>query len=74
MAIPEINVLNMSTQYLLRHLRAKRDELETEAGVLGYCVGMAKIAAVKLNTGSCPSILPASGNEQGLWQALWKKR
>ena len=37
-------------------------------------VVMAKIAAVKWNTGSCPPILPASGNEQGLWHSLWKKR
>lgn len=46
---------------------------QREAGLSGDCVGTAKTAAVKLNTGSCPPILPASGNEQGLWHALWKK-
>lgn len=35
-------------------------------------VGMAKTAAATLNFGSRPPILPASGNEQGLWHVLWK--
>lgn len=45
-----------------------------EAGISRDCVGMAKTAAVKLNSGSWPPILPTSGNEQILWHALWKKR
>lgn len=54
--------------------KVRNYQREREAGVWGHCVAIAKTAAVKLNTGSYPPILPASGNEQGLWHALRKKR
>lgn len=46
----------------------KCEELSERCWISRGSVGIAKAAAVKLNTGSYPPILPASGNELGLWK------